>query len=198
MVWDGEGGPLPPLKNVSKVNKEISKLIVDSNNLNKEKVKFNIDKALSLNCDIFYKDTEDGKTEVTVLSNDGKSVTETFDNVSLEAKSAIDIVMSIRKKNKSKNEAKSKINVRFKVGDIVLLRGKIRDGSKRNIKKFEVKKVIWSVKGNPVNVLILKQIEGINNNMSLDKNDCKKYHIKYEEGLQAYSMMMNFVKLKRK
>ena len=83
------------------------------------------------------------------------------------------------------------------MNQILILKSKIKDGSKKYYKKFEVKKVIWSIRNNPVNILILKQISGINNNLSLDRNDCKKYHIKYEPGLQAYSMMLNFVKTKK-
>lgn len=101
------------------------------------------------------------------------------------------------KKVLAKREAKNSINTKYKIGDILILKSKIKDGSKKYYKKFEVKKVIWSIRNNPVNILILKQISGINNNLSLDRNDCKKYHIKYEPGLQAYSMMLNFVKTKK-
>lgn len=93
-------------------------------------------------------------------------------------------------------EAKSLIQNRYKVGDLVALRSKIRDGSKKVIKKFIVKKIIWSVNANPVNVIIVKQIEGPLNNLSMTKADCKKYHLKYEENLQVYSMFMNFTKIK--
>ena len=100
-------------------------------------------------------------------------------------------------KLKSKAEAKKLINNKYKIGDILSLRSKIKDGSARVEKIFEVKKVIWSVKNNPVNVLILKQLSGINTNRSLTRTDCLKYHIKYEPGLQVYSMMTNFSKRKR-
>lgn len=96
----------------------------------------------------------------------------------------------------SKDEAKKLVTTRFKVGDVVALRTKIKDGSKRNFRKFIVKKVIWSIHSNPVNILVVKQISGNITNMSLTKADCKKYHIKYEENLQVYSMFMNFIKVK--
>ena len=95
-------------------------------------------------------------------------------------------------KVKAKREAKSEMNKWFKIGDVIAIRGKIRDGSRRNVKKFVVKKIIWSINAKPVNVYILKQISGECNNMTLTKNDCKKYHVKYEENLQVYSMMLNW------
>ena len=95
----------------------------------------------------------------------------------------------------SKDEAKSLVTVRYKIGDVLMLKSKIRDGSKRNYKKFVVKKIIWSINSNPVNIIIVKQVSGPITNMSMSKIDCKRYHIKYEENLQVYSMMMNFVKI---
>ena len=95
----------------------------------------------------------------------------------------------------SKDEAKSLVTVRYKIGDVLMLKSKIRDGSKRNYRKFVVKKIIWSINSNPVNIIIVKQVSGPVTNMSMSKNDCKRYHIKYEENLQVYSMMMNFVKI---
>ena len=163
----------------------------------KERIKYNIEKALSMDADITYKDTEDGKT-IIYVTKDGNTIENTFDHIDTEVKAGIDKAMTIRKKKWSKNEAKASVKNRYKIGDHVILRGKIRDGSEPIIKKFEVKKVIWSVHSNPVNILILKQLEGSNNNRSLDKNDCKKYHIKYEEGLQVYSMMLNFSKIRKK
>ena len=163
----------------------------------KERIKYNIEKALSMDADITYKDTEDGKT-IIYVTKDGNTIENTFDHIDTEVKAGIDKAMIIRKNKWSKNEAKASVKTRYKIGDHVILRGKIRDGSEPIIKKFEVKKVIWSVHSNPVNILILKQLEGSNNNRSLDKNDCKKYHIKYEEGLQVYSMMLNFSKIRKK
>lgn len=180
------------------VQKSIDELVNGMNKvLDKVRINENIKKALAIDADISYKNLEDGKTEVTVVK-DGKTNTETFDSISDEIKTAIDKAMSLRRKKISKNEAKEAVKIRYKIGDIVVLRGKIKDGSQRLIKKFEVKKVIWSIKGKAMNILVLKQLEGVNNNRTLDKNDCKKYHIKYEEGLQVYSMMLNFSRLKKK
>ena len=95
----------------------------------------------------------------------------------------------------SKNEAKKLVQVRYKVGDVIALRSKIRDGSKKDYRKFIVRKIIWSIHSNPVNIIIAQQISGNVTNMSLTKADCKKYHIKYEKNLQVYSMFMNFIKV---
>lgn len=100
-------------------------------------------------------------------------------------------------KQVAKVKAKESVSNKYKIGDILVLRGKIRDGSRRIVKVFEVKKIIWSVKSQIVNVLVLKQLEGPNNNRTLTKDDCKKYHIKYEPGLQVYSMNIGFSKRKK-
>lgn len=101
-------------------------------------------------------------------------------------------------KKLAKDIAKQSVTVRYKPGDVLLLKGKIRDGSRKLIKKFVVKKLIWSIYSKPVSVLIVQQIEGVNNNMSLTKADCKKYHIKYEENLQVYPMLTKFTKINNK
>ena len=54
----------------------------------------------------------------------------------------------------SKDEAKSLVTVRYKIGDVLMLKSKIRDGSKRNYRKFVVKKIIWSINSNSVNIII--------------------------------------------
>lgn len=100
-------------------------------------------------------------------------------------------------KQVAKVRAKESVSNKYKIGDILVLRGKIRDGSRRIVKVFEVKKIIWSVKSQIVNVLVLKQLEGPNNNRTLTKEDCKKYHIKYEPGLQVYSMNIGFSRRKK-
>ena len=184
-------------KEMASVRQAVDALIKDmQNSTQKERIKYNMEKALSVNADITHKETEDGKIVITVIK-DGKSTEAIFDSLDNEVIEGIDKAMSLRRKKKSKDEAKNNVKVRYKIGDHLVLRGKIRDGSKRYIKKFEVKKVIWSIKGKPMNILILKQYEGNNNNTTLDRNDCKKYHIKYEEGLQAYSMMLNFSKIRK-
>ena len=189
---------LKPISMQSKLEKEVMGMLNGKNVEDvKERIEYNMKKAIALDADITYKDTDDGQVSITITKN-GKEENIILDTLPKEVRIGIDRAMEIRKKKLSKNEAKSSVKVRYKIGDHLILRGKIKDGSERIVKKFEVKKVIWSVHSNPVNILILKQYEGPNNNRSLDKNDCKKYHIKYEEGLQVYSMMLNFSKINRK
>lgn len=120
-----------------------------------------------------------------------------YDDLTEDELKFVNTYLNKQAKKVSKDNAKSKVNERYKIGDILTLRGKIRDGSSRVVKKFEVKKVIWSIRGKEMNILILKQLSGPNNNRSLGKDDCVKYHIKYEPGLQVYSMMLGFVKSKK-
>lgn len=150
--------------------------------------------------DIVNEDVENNTTKIEFTPYFGSSIISpmTFEMIlSEKEKECINNHNLFVRKLISKNKAKSFIKTRYKIGDILILRGKIKDGSEKNVKEFEVKKVIWSVKSQPVNVLILKQLSGMNTNMSLNKNDCKKYHIKYEPGLQVYSMSLNFNKKKR-
>lgn len=120
-----------------------------------------------------------------------------YDDLNDDELKFVNTYLNKQAKKSSKDNAKSKVNERYKIGDILILRGKIRDGSSRVVKKFEVKKVIWSIRGKEMNILILKQLSGPNNNRSLGKDDCVKYHIKYEPGLQVYSMMLGFVKSRK-
>jgi len=194
--------PSPHNKKIQKmptVNKEILSIIKKQDAFKdvKERIRYNTLKALAMNADISYKETEEGQILITVVK-DGKETVSSFDSIPDEVKIGIDEAMLLRAKKKSKDEAKKIVKYKYKVGDHVVLRGKIKDGSNRVVKKFEIVKVIWSIRCNPVNILILKQYEGPNNNRTLDKNDCKKYHIKYEPGLQVYSMMLNFSKIRRK
>lgn len=133
---------------------------------------------------------------ITCTVGDYSKTFSTTIDITLDEVERINTHNIIAKKKKSKDEAKKLINRKFNVGDILLLRGKYKDGSARNEKYFEVKKVIWSLKGQIVNALILKQLSGTNNNMSLTKKDCVKYHVKYEPGLQVYPMNLDFKKRK--
>lgn len=200
--WEGPINERPSPKNkksekMPAVNKEIVAMLKGSQNKDSaERIQYNIKKALAMDAEISYKDTDDGKIAVTVVKNGNETVS-IFDSLDTEVKIGITKAMELRGKKRSKEEAKNSVRYRYKVGDRVVLRGKIRDGSERIVKKFEVVKVIWSIRSKPVNILILRQYEGPNNNRSLDKNDCKKYHIKYEPGLQVYSMMLNFSKIRK-
>jgi hypothetical protein len=184
-------------KEMASVQKSIDELVNGMNGaLDQMRIKYNVEKALALDADITYRETEEGKTIISITKN-GNTTESTYDSFPVEVKAGIDRAVAIRRKKISKNEAKSNIKTKYKIGDHLILRGKIKDGSERLVKKFEIKKIIWSIKSKPMNIFILKQLEGPNNNTTLDRNDCKKYHIKYEEGLQAYSMMLNFTRIRK-
>lgn len=134
--------------------------------------------------------------KITIVCGQYYDIFTLSDGLTMEQIEEINKHNIIANKKISKDEAKKQIKKRYNVGDILLLRGKYKDGSKRNEKVFEVKKVIWSLKGQVINALILKQLSGNNFNMSLSKGDCVKYHVKYEPGLQVYSMHMDFKKRK--
>lgn len=50
--------------------------------------------------------------------------------------------------------------------------------------------IVKTILNNPINVVIMKQILGDRSSMifCLNKMDCKRLHIKYEPGLQVFSI----------
>lgn len=89
-----------------------------------------------------------------------------------------------------KSKAKSEINKKFVRGSYYFL----KDKCSNTIKEFELKQIIWTINDNIINALIMKQISGPNNSIfTLNKYDCKKFHIKFEPGLQIFSMDLNWI-----
>ena len=100
-------------------------------------------------------------------------------------------------KQEAKNKAKADIGKKFVIGQVYMLRQKSVCGSKEIVKKYVLKKFIYTSKNEILNVLILKQIEGpVGTIFTLNRNDCKRYHIKYEPGLQVFSMEFNWIPCK--
>lgn len=100
-------------------------------------------------------------------------------------------------KQDAKNNAKALVKKKFVVGKKYMLRQKSVCGSREIIKKYICKKFIYTVKDELLNILILKQIEGPKGTIfTLNRNDCKRYHIKYEPGLQVFSMEFNWIPCK--
>lgn len=100
-------------------------------------------------------------------------------------------------KQDAKNAAKAQVGKKFVVGKVYMLRQKSVCGSKEIVKKYVLKKFIYTSKSEFLNVLILKQIDGpIGTIFTLNRNDCKRYHIKYEPGLQVFSMEFNWIPCK--
>ena len=93
----------------------------------------------------------------------------------------------------TKAVAKQKVKRKFKIGELISLKIKSVCGSKEIIKGFEVKKCVYTINGNEVNILVVKQFYGPEDRIyTLNRHDCEKLHIKFEPGLQVYSMMLNW------
>lgn len=102
-------------------------------------------------------------------------------------------------KNIAKNKAKRSINKRFKVGGRYFLHLKSRDGSRYIVKEYICKKFIYSLNDNIMNIVIMQQVAGeVDKKFTLNKNECKQFHIKFEPGLEVYSMDMNWITEKKK
>lgn len=96
----------------------------------------------------------------------------------------------IKSKQEAKHNAKKLIGKKFKLGALYNLRSK----ASKVVRTYQLKKIIWAVNDNPINVVIMKQIAGPSSIVfTLNKCDCKQFHIKYEEGLQVFSMTLNWV-----
>jgi hypothetical protein len=101
-------------------------------------------------------------------------------------------VIDYETKRRLKNEAKAQVKKKFIIGRTYYLKGR------GNVKKeYILKKYIYTINESIVNIVIMKQISGPKASIyTLNPYDCKRYHIKYEDGLQVFSMEMNWI-LKR-
>jgi hypothetical protein len=120
-------------------------------------------------------------------------------SVNIEDNNSITVNSSYKLKNIAKNKAKCSINKRFKVGGRYFLHLKSRDGSRYILKEYVCKKFIYSLNDNIMNIVIMQQVAGeVDKKFTLNKNECKQFHIKYEPGLEVYSMDMNWISEKKK
>lgn len=93
-----------------------------------------------------------------------------------------------------KHRCKKKVKVKFIVGNHYILYTKPKDNSKPIVREFECKKFIYSMKGIPMNVVIMKQVDGPEGKKyTLDKSGCKDYHVKWEPGLEIFAMEMFWI-----
>lgn len=117
-------------------------------------------------------------------------------NKEQEQETSIEPSVEVTKQD-AKNNAKALVKKKFVVGKKYMLRQKSVCGSREIIKKYICKKFIYTVKDELLNILILKQVEGPKGTIfTLNRNDCKRYHIKYEPGLQVFSMEFNWIPCK--
>ncbi len=106
---------------------------------------------------------------------------------------------SYKNKKNAKHSAKRKIPKKFRLseGETYILKFKSKDKSKEFLNYYRCVKVIYSISDNPVNIVIMKKISGeLNNNSFLNREDCKKFHIKYESGLEVWRQNHNWIKVK--
>lgn len=109
-----------------------------------------------------------------------------------------DVPVVQKTKREYKNEAKALVGKKFVVGKTYMLRQKGICGSKDIIKKYILKKFIYTSKDAMLNILIMKQTDGNYGSIfCLDKDACQRYHIKYEPGLQVFSMELNWIPCKQ-
>lgn len=108
-------------------------------------------------------------------------------------------------------EEPKKKQKKFYVGEEYQLRLNNLDGSPAMEYHFTCKKFINEIAGSEVNVLIMKRLGVyryrsnerifVDNSDSLiytlNKNDCKMYHIKYEPGLEVWPMSMKWIACNR-
>lgn len=99
-------------------------------------------------------------------------------------------VDSTRRKNKKL------IKKKFIIGKKYFLKVKSVTDFEHIYKIYELKKFIYSINNRSVNVVIMKRINGedgeISTTFTLNRNDCAKYHIKYEKGLEVFPMQLNW------
>jgi hypothetical protein len=120
-------------------------------------------------------------------------------SVNIEDNNSTTVNSSYKLKNIAKNKAKRSINKRFKVGGRYFLHLKSRDGSRYILKEYVCKKFIYSLNDNIMNIVIMQQVAGeVDKKFTLNKNECKQFHIKFEPGLEVYSMDMNWITEKKK
>lgn len=98
-----------------------------------------------------------------------------------------------------KQQIKKQIKKKFKIGDVYYLKTQSCVGGTPSIKEFILKKFIYTIKEEKINILILKQISGHKSNVfSLTKADCEMLHVKYEPELQVWPMDINWIHKKNK
>ena len=89
---------------------------------------------------------------------------------------------------------KGKYPIKWVVGNKYKLRFKGKAGVRGYEKTYILKKFIYTIKQDVVNVVIMKQIGGPQSAIfTLTKSNCVHYHIKYEPGLQVMAMDLNWI-----
>lgn len=98
----------------------------------------------------------------------------------------------------AKHRAKKKIKTKFKIGRYYFQRIKPKDGSPNVVIKYQCVKPIYSIKDIETNIVIMRQISPYDGRkFTLDRQECAKFHIKFEPGLEVWPMEINWIPEKK-
>lgn len=101
-------------------------------------------------------------------------------------------------KQNAKKLAKKCIKTKWVIGGIYVQKIKPRNGSKPLIWEYELVKYVYTINDYQMNSLIVKKISGPEERIfSLSPYDCKRLHIKFQQGLQIISMNTKNLRLKK-
>ena len=94
----------------------------------------------------------------------------------------------------TKHRAKNRIKTKFKIGRYYYQRIKPKDGSPNIVIKYQCVKTIYSIKDIETNIVIMRQLTPYDGRkFTLDRQECQKFHIKYEPGLEVWPMEINWI-----
>lgn len=98
----------------------------------------------------------------------------------------------------AKHRAKNKVKTKFKIGRYYYQRIKPKDGSPNIVIKYQCVKTIYSIKDTETNIVIMRQISPYDGRkFTLDRQECAKFHIKFEPGLEVWPMEINWIPEKK-
>lgn len=94
----------------------------------------------------------------------------------------------------AKHRAKNRLKTKFKIGKYYFQHIKPKDGSPNVVIKYQCVKTIYSIKDIETNIVIMRQITPYDGRkFTLDRQECQKFHIKYEPGLEVWPMEINWI-----
>lgn len=121
--------------------------------------------------------------------------------ITLPANSYGDYNWLKKENNKLAPKAKKIRTVKFVRGKQYKLRFKGIEGCDSQTILYKCVQIIHTIKNEDVGIVVMKAMEEhpIQSHQvyCLNRFDCKKYHIKYEDGLEVFSQMMNWIPVDR-
>lgn len=102
-----------------------------------------------------------------------------------------------QKVNEIKRSVKLESKVKFTVGKEYKLRRKSLYSMTE--KRYICKGIVWKIKNEPVGIVVMKCTEDQPGEyiFTLGKHDCRRLHIKFEPGLQVFSIKERFIEVKK-